>query len=165
MENWIETIASRQPALSEQDRALRDDFVKQYFLDNNPVRAVIRLGYNKEYAEHMSKQFMLDSYVLNEIERVKLIPRGKKAQLKEWVSAELMSRAMYDGPGASEAAKIAALKVFIDLHKLNEVEVTAVTSQETLFNELEELSQEEFDQLCQEKGLITPLYEYGDVTE
>lgn len=165
MDNWIENIASRQPALTEHDRRLRDDFVEQYFLDHNPIRAVIRLGYNKSYAEHMSQQFMLDSYVLNEIERRKLIPRCKKAQLKEWISAELMSRATYEGPGASETAKIAALKVLIDLHELSKLDSTTPNSEESLFNELQELSQEEFETLCLEKGLVAPLYDYGDVAE
>lgn len=118
MNEWIDNIIEKQPALTEKDKALRDAFVDQYILDNDPVNAVIRLGYNLSYAKHMAEQFMLDSYVLNLIQSKKLEPVLIDEKRKSWISNELMSRAQYQGPGASETAKILALRTLMELHGL-----------------------------------------------
>ena len=158
----IESIASKQPALTNNDMRLRDDFIREYFEDFNEILAVIRLGYNTAYAEHMATQFMTDTYVRINIEKRKREPvNHDKEKLIAWVSNELMSRAQYDGPGRSESSKIMALKVFIDLHGLAVTPSIADNSNviEGEFIVNESLTKDELVEQCKKRGLPTKIFE------
>lgn len=52
-----------QLPLSEQERNLRLDFVKEYLKDFDRVAAAMRLGFLKQFAEKYSKEFMAEPYV------------------------------------------------------------------------------------------------------
>ena len=170
MESWS-SIAQFQPALTPQDKEVRDHFIEQYFLDFNSRNAIIRLGYNPSYADHMARQFMSDSYVLNGIEQKKRqgVTDEAKDGLKSWITAELMSRAQYNGPGSTETAKISALKVLIDLHGLapgTGSSKTVTPVERTIEGEFEEteMSLEELQAECEKRGLPTIVFKYEHVS-
>lgn len=52
-----------QLPLTEQERKLRLDFVKEYLKDFDMVAAAMRLGFLKQYSEKYSKEFMAEPYV------------------------------------------------------------------------------------------------------
>lgn len=122
MTDWISEIASKQPALTEHDRQMRDDFVGQYMLDFDPVDAVIRLGYNESYANHMAKQFMMDTYVLNLIvlrKRQSCTPEANDpAAMQALIKNELVAMVQHKGYGASAAAKLGALRLLAEIEGL-----------------------------------------------
>lgn len=153
----VHDIASMQPALTQKDMQVRDNFVEQYFLDFMPIRAVIRLGYNETYAEHMANQFMRDSYVLNQIEHKKrnINEQEQKLRLKAWVTAELMSRAQ--DCLSADGARISALRTLITLHGLHQpIEKSPLTPPDPkLVRDVipEVVSRQEFIESCRQKGL------------
>ena len=158
----IQNIAERQPALTENDRRLRGQFVDEYFVDLDPTKAVLRLGYNFQYARHMAEQFMLDSFVLKEISNRKNespVQMGSRA----WVENELLSRAIYSGPGQSETAKIAALKLYAEMKGyFNSPPVVSIANTydiEGTCRHVTELTHEQLIAQCKERGLPTRIFE------
>lgn len=118
MAEWIDSIVEKQPALTEQDMQRRDVFLEKYFEDYDALNAALKMGYTKSYAEHMAKQFMYDSYVLNAIDQRKRDPIRRDEELKVYLTNALIQRAQYQGPGATETAKILALRTLGELHGL-----------------------------------------------
>lgn len=53
--------------LSDRQMAVRDVFVNEYFKDNDPFRACIRMGFMATFAVEQAKAFMNDGYVLRKI--------------------------------------------------------------------------------------------------
>ena len=108
----------RQPDLTAGAKRLRLRFVEQYIRDKDPIKACIRMGYQKNFLGQMSDMFMSCSFVLEEIEKVKNAPKVEPdlAAIKNRVEQELwITVANTEG-----TSKVAALRAIMELHKLGE---------------------------------------------
>lgn len=114
---WTQSI-EYETDLSPDEMMLRDAVVKEYLFDHNWVKACKRLGMNSAMAEEYARRFRDDSYVQKRIKDFELIEAekpeaNKKAefdQKKQRIIMQLEEQATYHGPGASHAARVAALK-------------------------------------------------------
>lgn len=59
------------PELSDMEKQLRDNFVREYLTDGNPYKAAIRVGFQAAFAKDYAAKFMNESYVLQQIESVR----------------------------------------------------------------------------------------------
>lgn len=117
----------RSQALSVNEMAVRDLFVKEYMHDYNAVAAALRCGYNSILAVEYSQKFMQDAYVVWKIreceERIAVTqvdsPETAEALERQRIIEGLKREANYKGPGASAAARVAAHKALMDLFGFN----------------------------------------------
>lgn len=156
---WLTEITEKQPKLNAMEKRLRDKFVEQYTLDYNPYKACMRMGYQRNSAEQMADMLMTCGYVLNCIEEIKRQPGLQLERIKNWVHSELIEAAST----STGSAKVAALGKIMDLHGLVNVPITQ-TNNNTGPVELAELSEEEFDNLCRQKGISITVPGYDKVT-
>jgi hypothetical protein len=102
-----------QQAMSPQEKALRDKFVTEYLVDYDAWAACIRVGFLKTVAIEYAQHFMQEPYVQQEIARKQQAeagdPKTQEAVERRLVKQWLIQEARYKGPGASHAARVAAL--------------------------------------------------------
>lgn len=104
--------------LSPDEMMLRDAVVTEYRFDHNWVNACKRLGMNSQMAHEYAQRFAADSYVQKRLKDFELAEAAKpeankKAEFdvkKQRIIEQLEEQAVYNGPGASHAARVAALK-------------------------------------------------------
>lgn len=104
--------------LSPDEMMLRDAVVTEYLFDHSWVNACKRLGMNSNMAQEYAQRFENDSYVQKRLKDFELAEAAKpeanrKAefdQKKQRIIQQLEAQAVYNGPGASHAARVAALK-------------------------------------------------------
>lgn len=104
--------APRQKEMTEREKALRDAFVSEYLVDYDQVRAAMRCGFNRQFAQEYAKLFMDEPYVqkrINEVRFMKTDERALEEYDKARIKSSLMHEAHYHGPGSSQAARVAAL--------------------------------------------------------
>ena len=94
------------------------DFVTSYLLDYNARSAVLRIGLNQTHCDHIAKEFMNDTFVLNEIKR----QEAEAAELasnpdliKSEVIKNLLSILKNDGEALKPSDRIASAKMLCDL--------------------------------------------------
>lgn len=104
--------------LTPDEMMLRDAVVTEYLFDHSWVNACKRLGMNSNMAQEYAQRFESDSYVQKRLKDFELREAAKpeankKAefdQKKQRIIQQLEAQAVYNGPGASHAARVAALK-------------------------------------------------------
>lgn len=112
MTNFFDALVM-QPELTPREKALRDEFVKQYLLDYDAWAACIRVGFLKSVAGQYAQELMECPYVRQQITARTTAPAaGGETELRleqAQIKASLMREAHYRGPGSSHAARVAAL--------------------------------------------------------
>lgn len=104
--------------LSPDEMMLRDAVVTEYMFDHSWVNACKRLGMNSAMADEYARRFAADSYVQKRLKDFELAEAARpeanrKAEFemkKQRIIQQLEEQAVYNGPGASHAARVAALK-------------------------------------------------------
>lgn len=98
------------PELTFREKALRDKFVKEYLQDYDQVAAAMRIGYPKSYAREFAARFMEEPYVAKKIKELEQAVTEEDIESeRRRIKAGLVREANYFGPGASQAARVAAL--------------------------------------------------------
>lgn len=109
-----------EPELSPREKALRDEFVKEYYFDRNPVAAARRLGFMEGFAEDYAQRFMNEAYVRRKMKEYesKLVQDNpdQLAEKRAMVEQKLLFEANYHGPGSSHAARVSALSKLCALY-------------------------------------------------
>lgn len=112
-----------EPALNEREKALRDQFVKEFYFDRNPLAAARRLGFMEGFAEDYSVKFMKESYVrkkMKEYEENLLDDSPDHLEEKRrMVEQKLLAEANYHGPGSSHSARVSALTKLCALYGMD----------------------------------------------
>lgn len=117
--------AAMQPELSDREKALRDLFVQEYLKDYDAFAACLRCGFMRSFAGEYAQRFMTEPYVRQQIEiysYVKHEDPKQQEQVVEYNRQRIMNglfrEAHYHGPGASHAARVAALTKLAILHEM-----------------------------------------------
>lgn len=117
--------AAMQPEMSEREKALRDLFVKEYFVDYNSINAALRCGFMRTFAEEYAQRFMQEPYVKQKIKEFEFTVYENKdheAQHQDFNKRRIMNslfrEAHYHGPGSSHSARVAALTKLAILHDM-----------------------------------------------
>lgn len=99
--------------LSEREKETRQRFVKEYMVDQDALRACLRLGYSYPFASQFSKSFMQCPFVQQLLSKADDSPTEDEEvdELKEKlrIRNHLWREARNYGPGSSQAARVAAL--------------------------------------------------------
>lgn len=114
---WTKSI-QYEADLTKDEMELRDAVVKEYLFDHNWIKACKRLGMNSTMAQEYATRFEQDSYVQRklkdfEILAAELPAANKKSEEdveRQRIIQQLKDQSVYNGPGASHAARVAALK-------------------------------------------------------
>lgn len=119
LDSW--NAAAMAPELTDQERMIRDQFVREYLIDYDPFQAALRVGYVKEFAAEYAAKFMSESYVAKQIKESELsggmLP--DEAQAKSLIKALLFREASSRGTGTSQAARVAALSKLMSLYAMD----------------------------------------------
>ncbi len=114
-EGWDEPTPLQSHLEPEDDnKELRDAFIKEYMRDFSAINAAIRCGHLKPVAEQIAERYMGEPYVAREIQdridALDLDPDGiGHATMKRQVIVGLKTQANYHGQDSSHAARINAL--------------------------------------------------------
>ncbi len=100
-----------EPELSEDERKLRQAFVKAYMHSRDPVEACLAIGFLSAYAVDWANSFMSDSYVrrLIIIEETREETEEDRILRARKYRAMLEREASYQGRGSSHGARVSAL--------------------------------------------------------
>ena len=106
----------KQPTLTEGAKKLRLRFVEQYLRDKDPIKACIRMGYQKNFLGQMSDMFMSCAFVLEEIEKDK----GSNNEEFDLVSIKRrLDRELWITVANTEGtAKVSAIGKLMELHSI-----------------------------------------------
>lgn len=111
-----------EPELTAREKLLRDEFVKEFYFDRNPVAAARRIGFMQGFAEEYASRFMQEAYVRQKMKEYELnLLKDDPSQLEEkrrMVEQKLLEEANYRGPGSSHAARVAALSKLAAMYGL-----------------------------------------------
>ncbi len=125
MREFFEDVVKLQmePELNPREKALRDEFVREFYFDRNPTAAARRLGFVEGFAEDYAKRFMCEPYVRNKMKEYELnLLKDEPNQLDEkrrMVEQKLLAEANYHGPGSSHSARVAALNKLCALYGMD----------------------------------------------
>jgi hypothetical protein len=112
-----------EPALSAQEKALRDRFVTEYLIDYDAWAACVRVGFLKSVAGAYAADFMQEPYVQREILRRQLQedadPKGALKNKKKWVEMNLLQAAQFKGEGSSHSARVSALSKLCNIYDMD----------------------------------------------
>lgn len=106
----IDPLLAEKP-LSEQELALRVEFVKAFMRTRNAYKACIEIGFLAAYAEDWAKSFMSEGVVrrlIAEAERAEDTDEAteeRKRKYKAWMEHE----ATYYGPGSNHSSRVSAI--------------------------------------------------------
>lgn len=110
------------PALSEEEKALRDLFCLEYIKDFNEVQACIRMGFMATYAETYGRRYLEEPYVQQQIaalqRKQQLTEEEQREEDKALIMAVLRQAAQH-GPYAS---RVQAAKQLAIMHGLDKTE-------------------------------------------
>lgn len=110
---------------SPEEKALRDLFVTEFLVDFDQIKAAQRCGFNWQFAVEYARKFMAEPYVQQRISQLQsLMPRNEEELLKynkRRIQERLLFEAHYQGPGSSQAARVAALKALSDMYGMGSV--------------------------------------------
>jgi phage terminase small subunit len=135
MENIKDASLLKEPEEERQynfrEKLLRDFFINEYLVDYDQVAAAVRVGYGKQYAQEMSVCFMNEPYVVRKIkEREQTTTEADPEVVRNRILAGLYREANYNGPGSSQAARVAALSKLASLYGMD----PAIRSQQELLH-------------------------------
>lgn len=117
--------ATRDPILSETERALRDLFVTEYLVDYNEVKAAQRCGFQMGFAQDYAKKFLSESYVQKRIQDITHanVDEKKMDQFDKETVRSVLRREMQNQMGTAAARVAAAAKMAAILGMDKPVEV------------------------------------------
>jgi phage terminase small subunit len=101
--------AGRADALGVREKKIRDQFVREYLVDMDPLAAAIRCGYMQAFAKEYALKFMAEPYVQQMIQEGHGQLLSDDGILKQVVKHDLLKAARYYGEGASHSARVSAL--------------------------------------------------------
>jgi hypothetical protein len=115
---------------SPQEKALRDNFVREYCIDYDENAAARRIGYNAGVSKEYAKRLMGEPYVSRQIKRQEVstggpidgppkTPEEELVEFQKRIIAGLVREANYRGAGSSQAARVAALAKLASLHGMD----------------------------------------------
>ncbi len=112
-------------SLSIKSLAFRNRFITEYIADFDPELAWIRAGGGgkKENARNRGKQLLREAYVSRKVREMIDIMDEKELINRNRVIAGFVKEASYHGPGASHAARVAALKGLSGILGMEQVNV------------------------------------------
>lgn len=112
-----------EPALSPQEKQLRDRFVTEYLLDYDAWAACVRVGFLKSVAGQYANDFMQEPYVRREITRRQLAedadPKAALKNKKRAVEMALLREAHNMGPDSSHSARVSALSKLCNIYDMD----------------------------------------------
>lgn len=101
-------------------KALRDKFVKEYFVDFDSTAAAGRIGYPAAIQKEYGNRLMQEPYVLQQISiKQKEIENGSLEEMRQFVILSLRREASLTGPGTSQSARVAALDKLASIYGLH----------------------------------------------
>lgn len=99
-----------EPALTEQEMAVRDLFVNEYVKDFDAYRACIRMGFLSAFAIDQAKTFTADGYVLRKIAFLTTRPKTASEQDK----AEMLENVRWLAFNGPPAVRASASKIYME---------------------------------------------------
>jgi hypothetical protein len=106
--------------LTASERALRDQYVREYLIDYDALAATTRVGYRASMAKEYSIRLMQDPYVLQQIRLKQAADEDETPEvMKKRIMAGLIRESNYRGPGCSQAARVAALAKLASIHGMD----------------------------------------------
>jgi hypothetical protein len=105
--------------LPPAQKTLREEFVAKYVIDYDPIRAVREMGYGNEWANDIARRFMDCPYVAKKIREYEDSTDADLDVETRRLFAALRREASYSGPGASHAARVAALSKLASLRGMD----------------------------------------------
>lgn len=120
--------------LTEEEKLIRAKFVHEYVKDYNPLLALLRIGYTELWAEKFAIEFMREAYTLNLISDARrkaespLEDKNSAKEVRREVISSLRKEMVYMGPGASQAARVAAaskLAQLLEMEPAKKVDLNA----------------------------------------
>jgi hypothetical protein len=107
-----------EPELSSSEKALRDQFVKEYLYDFDAYQACIRVGFANQFASDYARRLMGEPYVQRRIaELSKITPEDEHEQLEQdrLLTLRVLREAAQRGPYASRVAAAAKLSAILGM--------------------------------------------------
>ncbi len=104
--------------LTAEERALRDAFVEQFYVDFNTLNACLRLGMSLEVAQTFSVRFMTEPYVQKQLQKYQQeqnLSTEKEVERDRALVINALRQAAQHGPYATRvtaSAKLAELRGF-----------------------------------------------------
>lgn len=110
---WI----AREPAPTENERALYNQFCQEYMADGDVSLAAMRCGFTKEFAEECGNRMYGTSYVQKELRRLREVKPDPEVE-KEYDTRIAMNtlREIASNRFASSASRVAAAKALAEIH-------------------------------------------------
>ncbi len=118
--NFWATDGQGQLSLSEKEKALRNEFVRQYLIDYDELAACMRLGFIGQYAQEYSVSLMQEPYVRAKITEMTLAsPDDDTAQEEadKQLTLAVLREAAQRGPYSSRVAAAAKLAAILGMDK------------------------------------------------
>lgn len=120
---WTKSIQYEEE-LSADDIELYDHAVREYLYDRNWVNTCKRMGMSSTLAHEYATRFAQNSYVQKclrrEEEKIAASPETTTKvdveQKRQRIIAQLEEQSIYNGPGSSHAARVAALKQLCSIY-------------------------------------------------
>lgn len=115
-----ELIDNSNPQYTDRELALRQTFVKEYCVDYDKVKAAIRCGFAKSFAEDYATRFMEEPYVHQLIKKLESeqetsdCPSDDTA--RSIIKSGLFREANFTGNGSSHSARVSALANLAKIH-------------------------------------------------
>lgn len=117
MQEPVEDVAA---SLTFRERALRDRFVQEYFVDYDEKQAAIRIGYSKQIADEYAVRLMQCPYVAQQMRKHEVEDAvDSDEKMNKRIINGLIREAHYKGPGSSPSARVAALAKLASIQGLD----------------------------------------------
>jgi hypothetical protein len=105
---WMLSVAMA-PELSDREKALRDLFCAEFLVDEHPIKAALRCGFQEAFAKEYAARFMNEPYVQRKIQDLKHAPvdMGKMEEYDKQTVRAVLRREMQN-EGSTGAARVQA---------------------------------------------------------
>lgn len=117
--------AAMMPELSDRERALRDLFVREYFVDYNPFAACLRCGFMRSFAQEYAEKFMGEPYVRQQLaimEQTAPLPNAGNKDADDFNRQRIVQGLFREAHNmtSNASARVSALKELAEIYKLKE---------------------------------------------
>lgn len=127
-DNFISNIvldAAMMPEMSDRERALRDTFVREYFVDYNPIAACLRCGFMRSFAEEYATKFMGEPYVRQQLailEQTAVLPNTGNKDADDFNKQRIVTGLFREAHNmmSNASARVSALKELAEIYKLKD---------------------------------------------
>lgn len=107
------------PDLKQEEQALRDLFVEEYFKDFDPILACIRVGFNVAFAREFAQILMLEPYVQRKIQEAMRKPDENPEEEKKRDFALIKNGLREAGMSGPKMNRVAAWKTLAQVQGLD----------------------------------------------